>query len=260
MTAVPVLLIVPCFHERARLPGFLPELCRALTESGQPVRLRVVDDGSGPEEQAWLGEWIAAQRKLWPLLLPPLLLAQNSGKGGAVYAGWDDCDVVTAPTVQAAQWLGFVDADGAISPAEVIRLISLLPEPGAGPSALYAVRTGGEGTVVTREPGRALSGRVFRWLVRLLFRFPVPDTQCGCKFIPAAGWARLRSHLHETRFTFDVELTAQLLRSGIPIRTVPIHWSESPGSRLNPGSAFSMLRSVLRQWCRSRFSRSSAPL
>ena len=45
-------------------------------------------------------------------------LPANSGKGAAVYSGWDlDYE---------SEWLGLLDADGSIPPCEVLRLLSYL--------------------------------------------------------------------------------------------------------------------------------------
>jgi dolichyl-phosphate beta-glucosyltransferase len=240
------LIVIPCYRERDRLPRFLPDLCRAL-ERMEDVRVRVVDDGSGPEQQEWLADYVANQRTHFPFLDPAQLNAVNLGKGGAVYSGWD--------RPEGADRLAFVDADGAVPAGEVVRVLNLTRE--APDKAVYAVRTGQDGTRVTRALYRRIAGGVFRWLVRRLFRFPLPDTQCGCKLVPAADYAAIRQDLQEHRFTFDVELTWHLLHRGVAIQAVPIHWTESPGSRLRPGSAWQMyqsiknLRSRLGDWRRS---------
>lgn len=241
------LLVIPCYRERDRLPRFLPDLCRAL-ERMEDVQVRVVDDGSGPEQQEWLAAWVDDQRKHFPFLDPAQLNPQNLGKGGAVYSGWD--------RPEGADRLAFVDADGAVPAGEVVRVLNLTRE--APGEAVYAVRTGQDGTRVSRAFHRRIAGGVFRWLVRRLFRFPLPDTQCGCKLVPAAAYAAIRQDLKEHRFTFDVELTWHLLHRGVGIEAVPIHWTESPGSRLRPGSAWQMyqsikkLRSRLGDWRRNK--------
>ncbi len=229
------LLVIPCLRERDRLPAFLPGLLAALQEV--PAEVLVVDDGSSETEQAWLKSYIEELRPLWPALLPPLLCPNNSGKGGAVYAGWASA----APT---HTQLGFVDADGAIPPTEAARLCRLaLASPN---DALYAVRTGTAGTRVQRHPARALAGSFFRLLVKILFRFPLPETQCGCKILPAAAWRACAAQLAERRFCFDVELTWHLLRQGTAIQPVPVHWSEIAGGQLRAASVLAMIRSLIR--------------
>ena len=227
------LLVIPCYSERERLPWFLPEMCEAV-KVVPGVRIRVVDDGSPPDQQAWLAAYVDGLREEYPHLDPAQLNPQNLGKGGAVYSGWDRPD--------GAELLAFADADGAVPATEIVRLLHLAG--GQPEKAHYAVRTGGSGTRVIRRVHRRIAGAVFRWLVRGLFRFPLPDTQCGFKAIPEKPFTAIRPLLQELRFTFDVELTWHLLRGGVAIEAVPINWTESPGSRLGPGSAWAMFRSL----------------
>jgi hypothetical protein len=140
--------------------------------------------------------------------------------------------------------LAFVDADGAVPPREVVRV--LREAAGHRGEAVFAVRTGEAGTTVRRDLRRKVAGQVFRWIVRWHFRFPLPDTQCGCKAVPTAAFAAFRAQLTEMRFSFDIELAWNLLRGGTAVRCLPIDWTESPGSRLQPGSALAMYRSVRR--------------
>ncbi len=236
--AVPpeILLVIPCYRERERLPRFLPRLVETLTRSRLPVQIQVVDDGSGEEHQAWLKLYIGDLSRRFPSLLPPLCAPANQGKGGAVYAGWRSAGAEYG-------WLAFVDADGAISPEEIVRLLRSLPKESG--KAVYAVRTGGDNTTVRRVFKRKLSGSVFRSLVKKLFGFPVPDTQCGFKIIPRNVFVQIEPTLLETAFCFDVELTYRLLEAGTTIESVPINWEESPGTRLGAQSVGAMLRSVL---------------
>ncbi len=53
-----------------------------------------------------------------------------------------------------------------------------------------------------------------------------------------------RSQLEERRYTFDVELTWQLLRHGTEITSVPVDWCERPGSHLRADSVLAMFRSL----------------
>ncbi len=233
----PILLVIPCYHERERLPRFLPHLLEALTRSRLPVEVLVVDDGSDAEHQAWVKLYAVDLQRRFPILRPALCLPENVGKGGAVYAGWASAGAGHA-------WLGLVDADGAVSVEEMVRILQLLP---ATPDrALWAVRTGTEGTQVRRVWKRQLSGTVFRFLTRRLFGFPVPDTQCGCKLLPQSTFAQILPQLSELRFCFDIELTFRVLSTGLPIQSVPIDWEESPGSRLGPHSVYAMFLNLLR--------------
>ena len=232
-----ILLVIPCFKESQRLPGFLGSLCEALSRVELHVDVLVVDDGSGEEESEFLRRFVEGLRPRFPFVLPSCLLSNNRGKGGAVYAGWETAS-------RKHDWLAFVDADGAISPAEVIRLLGGLPEESAS-RGLFAVRTGGGGTRVERTVLRRLTGKVFAWLVRLLFRLPVPDTQCGFKVVGREWFVTSRDKLIEERFCFDIELAHWLVASGGGIDSVPISWREAPGSHLGFRHVLQMFGSLL---------------
>lgn len=231
-----LLLVIPCYHERARLPRFLPDLCQALAENEDvPADILPVDDGSGPAEAEWLKDYSAELRERFPFLREPLICPENSGKGGAVYAGWERAE-------ESVTHLAFVDADGAVPAREVLRLTRLIPRnPDA---AIFAVRTGKDGTRVVRTPMRRVVGSVFRIFVRALFRFPLPDTQCGFKIVPAPAWRRALPDLSERRFCFDVDLTWHLLRQGVPVLPAPIDWAEQPGTHIRPAGAWNMFQSL----------------
>lgn len=235
-----VQLVIPCFHEERRLPPFLEELLPALAAAGFAGQVQIVDDGSGPQSVAALEDALGRERRLHPGLLAPLLaLPNNRGKGGAILAGWQQ-----AP--EAAEWLGFVDADGAVPAHEVVHCWRRLAElPAEPPSALFAVRTRSRGTRVRRKLLRELTGRTFRLAVRLRHRIPVIDTQCGCKWLSRAAWDAIGRHWAEPGFAFDIDLSRRLLRAGCTLHSLPIDWHESPGSHLGPRAAARLLHRAL---------------
>ena len=232
------LLVIPAFNESRRLPQFLEEVTKVL---GSPalenrVSVLVVDDGSKVKETEKMAEACEA------LEVPMLALAENIGKGGAVYAGWDKAGDEIAT-------LAFVDADGAVPAEEVARLLKIYLAP-AGPgragAALYAVRQQEDTAKVKRTPLRRALGGIFRRIVRVLFGLPVPDTQCGFKIVPKSAYEKVKPSLQERGFIFDVELTLRLVEAAIPLRHQPVAWKESPGTTLRITSAMQMLSSLLR--------------
>jgi glycosyltransferase involved in cell wall biosynthesis len=149
---------------------------------------------------------------------------RNRGKGGAIRLGWAAAD-------EGAEWLAFVDADGAISAAEFWRLTGLLASADdlvAGARVLMAGRR------IQRSLLRHLQGRVFATLTELSFRLGFYDTQCGVKFVRSA---LLRPHLgalQESRWMLDIELLALVQRLGGRMREEPIDWWDPGGSKVRP--------------------------
>jgi glycosyltransferase involved in cell wall biosynthesis len=205
------------------LPAYLHELLPALDAARFACDVLIVDDGSGPDEAGYLRDLTETLRPAHPRLLPPLCLDENRGKGGAVRAGWElavDCD-----------WVGFVDADGAVPVREVIRLLTFASIV-APPTAIFGSRVRMLGRRVERSALRHWSGRFFAFLVALTVSSRVYDSQCGVKFLPAAALRHIAPWLREVGFCFDVEILAALETAGVRIEEVPIDWTDTPGSKV----------------------------
>ena len=219
--------MIPAYRESIRLPEFLKTLGSAIQKTLPEIRILVVDDGSGGKEQSLTTELVNITRQSLECVLPPLLLAENMGKGGAILAGWD--------TAEGYDYLGFVDADGAVPVEEVIRVARLLPKRVDQPRspALFASRVRMRGKTIRRSTSRHLIGRVFASMVGILIDPDVYDSQCGLKFLPASAFKTIRHCLKGRRFAFDVELLAVLNLIKHPILEVPIDWADMPGSKVS---------------------------
>ena len=128
-------------------------------------------------------------------------------------------------------YLGFVDADGAFEPSEVIRLARELKKGGHGP-ALFASRVKMLGLKVDRKIIRHYLGRFFATWVGMFLEPGIYDSQCGLKFVPAAVFEKISPSLRGQRFAWDVELLRALLEAGYPIREIPVNWRHIPGTRV----------------------------
>lgn len=217
------LLVIPAFRENTRLPRYLSALAEAMVREFPSSRILVVDDGSPASEADALHHEIERIRAARPLILQPVLLPLNKGKGGAILEGWKhggDFDFV-----------GFADADGSVCADEVCRVAHLLGEE-TPPAALFGSRLRMAGRKVDRSLARHLTGRCFATLVGTMIDSSVYDTQCGLKFIPCKAFAQVEPLLQGERFAFDVELLAALRAKGCPVREVPVDWSETAGSKV----------------------------
>jgi dolichyl-phosphate beta-glucosyltransferase len=233
-----LLLVIPAYRESQRLPHFLPQVIDAIKAANLPVRLIIVDDGSGVDETVRLEQALESIVSPHDWIEPVHALPVNQGKGGAIYAGWD--------LAQEEEWLAFVDADGAVPAEEIVRLAALALQAPVGVDAVVGVRVHHAEHVVKRTWLRNLAGHTFRSLVRLLFHLPVPDTQCGLKFVRRSAWQAVRAQLTEMRFCFDVELLAHFHRRKVMIQPEPITWAESPGGTIRPLTHVEMFLTLLR--------------
>jgi dolichyl-phosphate beta-glucosyltransferase len=225
-------LVVPVHDEGARLATFLQALVASAPDPGATsVQIVVVDDGSGPGAarlqadavaEAALRLAAAASPHAITLITTPL----NQGKGAAIRLGW---------SVEAgAEWMGFVDGDGAVPALEVWRLATRLA---GAPTfdVLSGARLGQLGRRVQRTPLRRLQGRVFARAVEAVLGLGLQDPQCGLKLFRAERLRPLLPRLQEGRWLLDLELLLALSHAGARIVEESIEWRESGRSRLIAG-------------------------
>ena len=232
------LLVVPCFNDVARLSEFLPELVRGL-----PARFRVLisDDGSDLSQRIALRELVESvftEKVAAGCHVDVVLAERNTGKGGAIMRGWAELD--------GEDWVGFVDADGAVGLAEILRVEEWLARQ-SGVDAVYGSRVKMLGRRVERSWKRHLSGRIFATLVSELGRVPVYDSQCGLKLVRSGAYRKLVPFLQTQGFAFDVELLLLLIRLGCRVVEFPVDWRDVPGSKVSLlRDSWRMAREVLR--------------
>jgi glycosyltransferase involved in cell wall biosynthesis len=140
------------------------------------------------------------------------------GKGSAVRRG-----IVTSQ----ARFIGYMDADLA-TPIETLDLVVPLLE--SGYQAVVGSRhVKGAIRAERQSVQRVLGGMVFRAMARQVLP-GIADTQCGFKFF--AGSA-VRAFAHELRvggYAFDIELLRRIIDHGMPVKEVPVVWSDRDGS------------------------------
>ncbi len=215
----PVLsVIIPAYNEARRLPPYLAAVREHLHQHyASTHEVIVVDDGGSDH----LGDVLKTFSDAWPALRV-IRHPQNLGKGAAVRTG-----------IMAARGrrLLYADADGA-TPIQEEEKLSAALEAGAD-LAVGSRLLDADDVVRHRTWRRAIIGRSFAAVARLLLSLPVQDTQCGFKMLRAEPGKRLFELSRETGYLFDLEILALAQRCGYQVAEIPIHWADQPGSRLN---------------------------
>ena len=221
------LLVVPHHNDTTRLKPFLVELMRVLPNR---FTILVSDDGSKNDETERLSalikdcRWTVTPESHVPILLEPIFHSKNTGKGGAVYRGWEESDGYS--------FVAFADADGAISAREILRAETYFLSDECKADALFASRVKMLGRSIQRSLYRHLTGRVFATLVSEIGGIPAYDTQCGFKILKSEAYQKIRPYLKTLGFAFDVELALLLNKLGKRIIEFPIDWHDVPGSKV----------------------------
>ncbi len=150
-------------------------------------------------------------------------IEQAIGKGGAIIAG------LKAVSEQ-IDYIGFVDADGAIAPAEYDKLLEKLSADPTIGLAIASRWVKGAKFIRKQTLSRQISSRAFNLIVRLIFGFNFHDTQCGAKILTYDSFIKIKDQLQESSFAFDIELLWQAKNLKIKTVEVPIDWQDRPGS------------------------------
>jgi dolichyl-phosphate beta-glucosyltransferase len=237
-------MVIPIRDEGERFQRFLGDLAdcpeRPVTE------FVVVDDGSTSAMRAVhsramdaFADRMRKAGRLHRIRLVPSPV--NGGKGSAIRLGWGE---------GAADWLGFVDGDGAVPAREVWRLATSL-ERDATFDALLGSRGRAPGRTVRRQALRALQGAAFARIANALLRIGVADPQCGLKFFRGDLLRPLLPALRERGWSLDPEILLLLRGKGGRFREEPIDWTEHGSSKTVFGvDAVKMLLQVIRLRCR----------
>lgn len=217
-------IVVPAFQpDIAQLERYIHALQTELT----PETIRVeIDD---PSE--------VCVKRLSTIDVPTVEVSAvpyRRGKGAAVTAGFE---------ALSTDRLVFTDADGSTSASELARVIDALD---AADIAVGSRRHPASIIVGHRTYVRRLLGDGFAWLARRALEPSLYDYQCGAKALNADVWERIRPHIYEPGFAWDLETLAVAGALGLDIREVPIVWEDQPGSTVSPiKTTLSMAKSLV---------------
>jgi glycosyltransferase involved in cell wall biosynthesis len=181
-----VSMVLPYYNPGTRLRSTVDHLIRVLTECGMTFEIIAVSDGSTDGSPLTL--------EGLPEVVRPISYETNAGKGHALRTGF---------RLARGRYVGFLDADGDISPEFVASFLTIMET--EKPDVVIGTK---------RHPGAETSNthprRLYSWgyqsLTHLLFRLEVKDTQVGIKLFDRRVLAELLPLLCQSRFALDLEL------------------------------------------------------
>ena len=202
-------LIIPAYNEGERLGQTLNSYVRYLSEvTSDKAEIIVICNGCTDKTPQIAEEFSLRFPQVKAINIP-----ERIGKGAAISVGF---------RMAHGAIIAFVDADGSIKPEEMGKLIEAIDQ---GYDAAIASRWLSGAQIEIEKPlNWRLASRVFNLLVRLLFRLPFNDTQCGAKAFKDYVIHNLTQHLKVSGMSFDVELLWRAKQRGYKIKEVPITW------------------------------------
>lgn len=156
------------------------------------------------------------------------------GKGGAIIEGFKAAK---------GDRIGFVDADESVEPDDVKRMFDALSDA----DVVIASRRLKDSKIhVKQSLKRRFASKMFNILVRMIFRLPFKDTQCGAKVFRKEAIKDILDELKTKEFEFDAELLWRLKKKGYKVVEFPITWKHSEGSSFSLSNAPKMFFSLLK--------------
>ncbi|GAB7094919.1 glycosyltransferase [Halolamina litorea] len=206
-------VVVPAYQPNVdRLSRYV----RALDERLDPTELRIELDDPAPGDAEALADLPATVH----------VADRRRGKGAAITEGFD---------ALSTDVLAFADADGS-TPADSVAAVIDPVASGEFDLAAGSRRHPAAEVQSHQKTLRRLLGDGFAWLARQLLTPDLHDYQCGAKAVSANFWARVRRHLTEPGFAWDIELLAVAGALGGKIAEVPVVWEDKPESTVDPVS------------------------
>jgi glycosyltransferase involved in cell wall biosynthesis len=226
-------IVIPAHNEEHRIDRTLTAYRTVC--GGRNVRFQVALDGctdstaeivdahSGEDDRVHLHEY------------PKL------GKGGVIAETFRRSD---------ADVLGFVDADCATPPAEMLRLADVARRSGGAIASRHH-----PASVLPRSRSRLrrATSAGFAFGVRQLLGLSYRDTQCGAKVLRRDAAERILPRIEAKDLLFDVELLLAARETGQEVVEVPTVWIDQEGSRVDPvADTRKMSVSLFRLWAAGR--------
>ena len=206
-----VSLIIPAYNEENRIGPFLDQLSKELPRSWEVI---IVCDGDDRTAD------IAREKDIRYKVLE---YRRRLGKGGAILEGF---------RAASGDIVGYVDADGAISVREIIRVFSSISD--NCDVAVGSRWLRGSRVTVPQPLLRVILGRLYHYMAFALLGIKTKDTQCGLKAFKTSVLAKVLSGVTLKNLSFDTAILYHCYRVGSRISEVPITWGDVDGSKVKP--------------------------
>ena len=227
-----VSVVVPYYNPGARLRTTIEQMVRVMDASGLTFEIITVSDGSTDGSPFTLEGFPES-------VVRRMEFDTNTGKGFALRAGLGR---------GRGRYLGFIDADGDISPEFVASFVTIMRT--EEPDIIIGSKRHAD-SVVHYPPLRRLYSWGYQHLIHLLFRLKVKDTQVGIKLVDRRVISDVLPLLRESRFALDLELLLLANRLGYTkIVEAPVRIEERFGSTISLKAVWRLLTDTVGLWVR----------
>jgi dolichyl-phosphate beta-glucosyltransferase len=224
-------LVIPAYNEARRLPNTLQQLHDYCSRWAFSFEVIIIVEPSTDETLALA----QAGAKTFPQL-KVIGNRVHRGKGFAVRTGM---------LASAGQLVFFTDADLSTPLYEIDRALAVF-DSDRDLHIIVGNRQHPDSEIIRHQSWmREGMGKTFNALVRWLAGIEIRDTQCGFKGFRQVASRAIFERQRTDGFSFDVEVLLLAQALGFSVKEMPVHWSNSPDSKVRVVSdSLKMLRDV----------------
>ncbi|NNN20507.1 MAG: glycosyltransferase family 2 protein [Acidimicrobiales bacterium] len=227
---VEISLVVPYFNPGKHFMDHISAVVLLLRHSGLVFELIAVNDGSTDGSFEALSDFREPE-------IVMLNHKTNQGKGESLRNGFRHAN---------GAWIGFIDADGDLPAYQLQRYLDVVTkQTGDNPDMILASKMLEE-SHVQASLIRKMSSYFYHFLVKMLFKVKVRDTQTGLKFFKREVVEKVLENTVETGFVFDLEFIVLAIGEGYSnILELPAVISKRHSSTISLKSVFSIFSDTL---------------
>ncbi|NIA18313.1 MAG: glycosyltransferase [Actinobacteria bacterium] len=226
-------VIVPAYNEEKNLAVNIGKFNNYLSRQSYNYEIIIVNDGSTDKTGKIAGKLIAENKNL-----KLINNKENQGKGAAVRQGL---------LFARGEYRLFIDADNATSIEHIDKIWPKFKND-------YDIVIGSRSPKDAEGARQALAQPIWkRFLgvcgnrfIQTLTVKGIYDTQCGFKAFTKRAAEEIIPKITINRWGFDVEILVIARISGYKIAVIPVHWINSPNSRVGVKGYFLSLLDVVK--------------
>ncbi len=234
-------VIIPAYNEEKTIIATIKETIKVINKiNGLNYEIIIVDDGS-------IDNTCALVKQLVSKLAYNIKIESyfpNKGKGFALKKG---------VLVARGDYILFLDADLEIHPNQLLFFLNLLKQSKA--DAVIGSKTA-KGAEVRAPLKRKIISIGYFFLLKILFRLPITDTQTGFKLFKNQALNNSIQKTYINGYAFDLELMVIMNIHNCKIIESPIKVNQLRLRRINLTNAFPMLIDTLAVFRRYYFTKS----
>ena len=214
-------IIYPLFNEENRLPKNFFHIIKYLKyEKNRKIELILVDDGSRDKSLELIKNFKKKYKSKFNIKIVSLRI--NKGKGFAIYKGVSQAKY---------EWILTLDIDHSVG----LNQLNIWEKKNyiSNDTFVYIGSRAHKNSEVKKLLVRSFLGTIFSFIIKLLFRIDIADTQCGFKLYKKKIAKKIFRNLMRPSYEHDIEVIIKLKKYKIEIKELPVKWTHKKHSKVN---------------------------